>query len=78
MKKTLKYYIRLHESKTMFDDPRVKARSFLESSSIISELEDVLNRLVYEKPDDLHGFLVSQAVRYHPYIRLITFILKYE
>jgi hypothetical protein len=43
----------------MLDDPRTKARSFLESSSIVSELEDVLNHLVYEKPDDLHGFLVS-------------------
>lgn len=43
----------------MFDDPRTKARTFLESSSIISELEDVLNHLVYEKPDDLHGFLVN-------------------
>ena len=43
----------------MFDDPRTRARSFLESSSIIPELEDILNRLVYERPDDLHGFLVS-------------------
>jgi hypothetical protein len=43
----------------MLDDPRTKARSFLQSSSIVSELEDVLNHLVYEKPDDLHGFLVS-------------------
>ena len=43
----------------MLDDPRTKARTFLESSSIVSELEDVLNHLVYEKPDDLHGFLVS-------------------
>jgi hypothetical protein len=42
----------------MLDDPRTKARSFLESSSIVTELEDVLNHLVYEKPDDLHGFLV--------------------
>jgi hypothetical protein len=43
----------------MLDDPRTKARSFLESTSIVSELEDVLNHLVYEKPDDLHGYLVS-------------------
>lgn len=43
----------------MLDDPRTKARSFLESSSIVSELEDVLNHLVYEKPDDLHGFLAN-------------------
>jgi hypothetical protein len=42
----------------MLDDPRTKARSFLESSSIVTELEDVLNHLVYGKPDDLHGFLV--------------------
>jgi hypothetical protein len=46
----------------MLDDPRTKARSFLESSSIVSELEDVLNQLVFEKPDDLHGFLVSNYV----------------
>jgi hypothetical protein len=46
----------------MLDDPRTKARSFLESSSIVSELEDVLNHLVYEKPDDLHGFLVSSKI----------------
>ena len=43
----------------MFDDPRTKARSFLESSGVVTELEDVLNALIYEKPDDLHGFLVS-------------------
>lgn len=46
----------------MYDDPRTRARSFLESSSIISELEDVLNHLVYEKPDDLHGYLVSSKL----------------
>lgn len=49
----------------MFDDPRTRARVFLESSSIISELEDVLNHLVFEKPDDLHGFLVSSKIDIH-------------
>jgi hypothetical protein len=44
----------------MLDDPRTKARSFLESSCIVSEIEDVLNHLIYEKPDDLHGYLVSR------------------
>ncbi|CAF3065648.1 unnamed protein product [Rotaria socialis] len=43
----------------MFDDSRTKARDFLESSSIVSELEDVLNHLVFEKPDDLHGYLAN-------------------
>ncbi|CAF2573323.1 unnamed protein product [Rotaria sp. Silwood2] len=43
----------------MYDDPRTKARSFLESSSIVSELEDVLNHLVYEKPDDLNGYVAN-------------------
>jgi len=52
----------LKQKKTMLDDPRTKARSFLESSSIVSELEDVLNHLVYEKPDDLHGFLVGSKI----------------
>ena len=46
----------------MIDDPRTKARTFLESSTIISELEEVLNDLVHEKPDDLHGFLVSGKI----------------
>ena len=41
------------------DDPRTKARAFLQSTPIVSELEDLLNRLIYEKPDDLHGYLVS-------------------
>ena len=43
----------------MGDDPRTKARTFLESSSIVSEIEDVLNDLVYENPEDLRGYLVT-------------------
>jgi hypothetical protein len=43
----------------MLDDPRVKARTYLETTSIVSELEDVLNNLVREQPNDLHGFIVS-------------------
>ena len=43
----------------MGDDPRTKARSFLESSAIISEFEDILNDLVYENPEDLRGYLVT-------------------
>ena len=45
--------------RTMVEDPRTKARSFLASTGIVSDLEDVLNQLAYERPDDLHGFLVS-------------------
>lgn len=56
------FQVAYRKKKTMLDDPRTKARSFLESSSIVSELEDVLNHLVYEKPDDLHGFLVSSKI----------------
>ncbi|UJR32187.1 hypothetical protein I4U23_019651 [Adineta vaga] len=43
----------------MGDDPRTKARTFLESSSIVSEIEDVLNDLVYENPEDLRGYLAN-------------------
>jgi hypothetical protein len=57
----------------MLDDPRTKARSFLESSSIVTELEDVLNHLVYEKPDDLHGFLVRLNHSVLTYFRLLNF-----
>ncbi|CAF0932285.1 unnamed protein product [Adineta ricciae] len=43
----------------MGDDPRTKARSFLESSAIVSEFEDILNDLVYENPEDLRGYLAN-------------------
>jgi hypothetical protein len=62
MKRIVKQQHIEREKKAMLNDPRTKARSFLESSSIVSEIEDVLNHLIYEKPDDLHGFLVSRKI----------------
>lgn len=43
----------------MLNDPRSKARSFLESTPIVSQIEEALNGLIYEKPEDLHGYLVK-------------------
>ncbi|CAF3465212.1 unnamed protein product [Rotaria sp. Silwood1] len=60
----------------MYDDPRTKARSFLESSSIISELEDVLNHLVYEKPDDLNGYIANHFLGQSKQPQIINLTLK--
>ncbi|CAF1111606.1 unnamed protein product [Adineta steineri] len=60
----------------MLDDPRTKARTFLESSSIVSELEDVLNLLIDEKPDDLHGFLANHFLHQSKQPQIASLILK--
>ncbi|CAF3868768.1 unnamed protein product [Rotaria sordida] len=60
----------------MFDDPRIKARYFLESSSIISELEDVLNQLVYEKPNDLNGYIANHFLDQSKQPQIINLTLK--